>query len=210
MFGHFVNNCDLCAALPNSPVFGIVYRMSVRTSKNKRFTILIPTVLGLFLLGQNIFLQKTDPSARLSKVEENKVAYIENAFSNLTLTDLNGREILAKEGKESVVILNFWASWCKPCLEEFPSLVKLKEKYGDKIEIIAINSDSEKDFYKAEKILKKFAFNFPVVKDPESKVLEKFMVDIIPYSIVIKKGKLLEISRGQKDFMSEEFLESIL
>ena len=115
-----------------------------------------------------------------------------------------------KKEKAPIVILNFWASWCKPCLEEFDSLTKLRAKYpSDQLQIVAINTDVEKQKIEITKIIKKYNLNFSIVADQEGKIINDYMVEEIPISIIFNKGKVFQVSRGQKDFYSEEVFENI-
>ena len=107
-----------------------------------------------------------------------------------------------------MVILNFWASWCVPCLEEFPSLVNLRNKFKDQeVVIIGINTDDVESYPDAKKVMKKYKINFPVIFDKKGELINKFKVSAIPVSIIYNKGKVIEVSNGAKDFFSGEFLE---
>jgi thiol-disulfide isomerase/thioredoxin len=58
---------------------------------------------------------------------------------------LQGQQISLKQFQGKIVILNFWASWCGPCVEEFPSLLRLAEKMNGKVEVVAVSEDSAKE-----------------------------------------------------------------
>jgi thiol-disulfide isomerase/thioredoxin len=74
------------------------------------------------------------------------------------LTDIASEEIEAliarhnAEGK--VVLVNIWATWCGPCIEEFPDIVELKEKYNDNLEVVFISADFPEDRERALQFLK--------------------------------------------------------
>ena len=60
----------------------------------------------------------------------------------LTLKDLDGNTISSTDWRGKVVLLNFWATWCPPCREEIPDLIKLQQKYQGKLQIIGLSDDT--------------------------------------------------------------------
>src|SRR5262249_4755449 len=66
------------------------------------------------------------------------------AAPDFTLKDLNGREVSLSEYKGKVVLVNFWATWCTPCLGEIPELIEMQQKYGPKgFVILGLAMDEE-------------------------------------------------------------------
>ena len=63
----------------------------------------------------------------------------ENTAPNFTVTTLSGESYTLTQKRGSVVLLNFWATWCAPCVREMPAFSVLSEKYGDKLEILCVN-----------------------------------------------------------------------
>ena len=62
-----------------------------------------------------------------------------------------------------ILILNFWATWCKPCLEEMPLLVSIQERYAGKgVQVVAVSADAKETASRIEPFLKEFEINFPV------------------------------------------------
>src|SRR5690348_445701 len=58
-----------------------------------------------------------------------------------TLTDLDGRTLSSADWKGKVVLVNFWATWCPPCLAEIPDLIALQNKYRDRLVVVGISED---------------------------------------------------------------------
>ena len=76
-----------------------------------------------------------------------KPAQIGDAAPDFSVTDADRRSPLSQfRGKP--VVLNFWATWCPPCVEEIPSLVALQKQLGDKVVILAVSTDEDEDGYK--------------------------------------------------------------
>ncbi len=145
------------------------------------------------------------------QVDEGKQKHsvYETAFQGLNLTTSAKEIIELKNEKAPIVVLNFWASWCLPCLKEFPSLVKFQEKYAGKVKVIGINGDEENPETNIKKTEAKYKLNFPSVIDPDSTISNKFLVTTYPVSIVFYKGKVIYENKKLHDFMDTEFLALI-
>jgi thiol-disulfide isomerase/thioredoxin len=172
--------------------------------------------LSLVLVGLSIFsalvaLQVgVDLTARQTDKSKQEFTHYEKVFEKLSVKDSQGVSYDFSKSKTPVVILNFWASWCKPCLEEFPALVSLRQKFPkEKLLILGINSDETGRDVDYEKAVKNHKLNFPSVRDPAGDILSEFLISAIPVSIIYHNGKVVEVSNGAKDFMAEEFLETL-
>jgi len=157
-----------------------------------------------FLCGQVAF----DLFAQAKKeklVHPKIIKKYERIFSKTTFETISGDKIRLKEIAAPIVMLNFWASWCTPCLEEFPSIVDLRQKFKkDEIFIIGVNSDEENHLKEIKKVSRKYKFNFPNVADPSGGILSEFDVTSIPLTIIFYQGKVLEVMKGPHDFSSVE------
>ena len=149
-------------------------------------------------------------SAMLNTSESKQFGHYEDVYKELTLELTNGEERKISSSKAPVTILNFWAAWCKPCLEEFPSLVELRKTFSeDQLQIIGINCDEEDQEKNIAKMTEEFSLNFDMVADKEGKLLNQFMINALPVTLIYKNGKVKIMSMGKKDFMAEELLEMI-
>lgn len=106
--------------------------------------------------------------------------------------DIDGEPVRLKDYEGKVILLDFWASWCEPCIIEFPNLVKLRERHHDAgFEIIGINMDAK--VHKAEKFLDKHEeIDWPNVLDvlaEDDPVSDKYGVVPLPASFLVdRKG----------------------
>jgi thiol-disulfide isomerase/thioredoxin len=166
--------------------------------------ILFTAIITAFLIGQAVF-NTNDTVAGPSPENKVKIAHYESVYKDLELTDSAGEKYKLSESKSKIVVINFWASWCQPCLKEFPSLVELRNKYKvEDVLILGVNSDMEEPEKNMAKTIKQYKLNFPNVLDLESEVLNKFMITAIPVSIIYHNGKVIEVGNGEKDFMASD------
>ncbi len=89
-----------------------------------------------------------------------------------------------------VVVVNVWASWCEPCAEELPSLLRMVEQMNGKVRVLAISQDE--DPAKMNAFLKRFEplpKGFDVVADPSGKIGQKFRVQKLPESFIVNRAK---------------------
>jgi len=115
---------------------------------------------------------------------------------DLSLTGLNGSKKKISNYTSKVVILNFWATWCPPCIKEIPDLLKLQKLHKDSLSVLFISLDSNPDKV-IHKFLKKNKFsNIEIFLDSQLKISDELNVKLLPTSIIIDK-KLMEVSRTQ-------------
>lgn len=176
----------------------------------KFLPVIIALVLTLFVGATFLMPEHVNPLARLSTKEAKEFAHYDEMYRDSSLTDINGETFKLSRLDSPVVILNFWASWCKPCLEEFPSLVQLRKQFKPhELTVIAINNDEEDQEMNMSKIIKEFDLDFIHIADSEGQLINKFLISALPMSIIYKNGKVHSVSQGRKDFMAQEFVEFV-
>ena len=106
---------------------------------------------------------------------------------------LNGQLRTLTKESDKIRLINYWATWCKPCVAEFKDFQRLKEKYGDKLEIIAI---SEEEAGIIEKFKTRNPYDFEFLR--ASQKLSDYGIQAIPVNVVLdKKGNVLFSKTGQ-------------
>ena len=108
-----------------------------------------------------------------------------------TVTDLDGKTISFADLKGKVVLVNYWATWCPPCRAEIPDLVKLQDKYRDKLVVLGISEDEDATPQEVKAFAVAQKMNYPVVmKTPAlSKIFKG--VSALPTTFVIDpEGKI--------------------
>lgn len=102
----------------------------------------------------------------------------------IKLKDVFGKELHIKNYKGKVTLINFWATWCPPCVEEIPSLNRLKKMMADKpFQLISINYAESPEQVQA--FMKKISVDFPVLIDPEGQTSGEWKVVAFPSTFVI-------------------------
>jgi len=130
----------------------------------------------------------------------NKVA----ADYNFVLLDKEGERVQFSEFQDKVVFINFWATWCPPCVAEMPDIHELYEEMKDKdIEFVLISLDD--DFQKAKNFVKKKEFDFPIYKlaSPLPGVYES---KAIPTTYVLSpEGEIVVTKSGMAKYNTKKF-----
>jgi thiol-disulfide isomerase/thioredoxin len=183
--------------------------MKTQIPLKKYFPVLLFIIAFSGFLSTQIIWDSFDLSAKQVQADKQKDSLYETQFQALKLTTTKSTTIELKNLKEPIVVLNFWASWCIPCLKEFPSLVKFQSKYGPQVKVIGINGDEENALMEIKKIEGKYQLNFETASDAESTISNKFLISSYPVSIVFHQGKVVYVSKKIHNFMDEGFLATI-
>lgn len=155
--------------------------------------------------------QKVPDSYKVLDLLETQGMY---AMDDIKFTTLDGDKVKLSDFKGKVLILSFWATWCEPCVEEFPSFVKLMDTFPDKIRLLAISQDQEEeevlDFVRA---FKGERDNLILTMDRKKTLSRAFGVDRLPEGFIFDaEGILQKKIIGIQDWASPgaiEFFKSL-
>jgi len=112
------------------------------------------------------------------------------------LTDLAGKEQSLTQYRGKIVLLNFWATWCKPCTTEMPAMQTTYDKLRDKGFVVLAVNELEDDA-KVREHIKQYGHTFPVLMDRDNKVANQFGVFGLPVSVFIdQEGRVQEYIKG--------------
>jgi thiol-disulfide isomerase/thioredoxin len=119
------------------------------------------------------------------------------------LPDVKGQQHRLDDYRGQVVLVNFWASWCPPCIQEMPVLERLKETLNDKpFEILAVNVGERK--YRVWKFVKLINFGLPVLLDERKGTFNSWGVSVLPTSFLLdKQGNIRYRVQGDTEWDSE-------
>ena len=123
---------------------------------------------------------------------------------DFTLEDMQGNKVSLSDFKGKIVVVNFWATWCPPCIEEMPSMEKLHQKFkGEDFVLLAVNVEEDSRSI-VERFLKKNPFTFPVLLDQDAVVQQLFGAYRFPETIIInRQGEIVTRVVGGRDWMDE-------
>jgi thiol-disulfide isomerase/thioredoxin len=123
---------------------------------------------------------------------------------------IDGNTFALASQKGKVVIIGFWASWCSPCIEEFPSLIELVNKFKGKVHLVAISADySVEDIRIFLKSQAHFdASDISVIWDKDQKIGQIYNVNKLPESYVFGSDlKLIRKVSGSINWIQEDALD---
>lgn len=152
--------------------------------------------LGLGMTARHLF-----PSAEKTGV---------SALPEFALPDLSGHQHNISEWQGKILVINFWATWCPPCLKEIPEFIALQEQYADKgVQFIGIAIEDREpvaEYVATTKI------NYPVLLGGDNGVTLAHQlgnsVDAVPYTLIVdRQGQI--IYRHPGEFSNEQILEVI-
>lgn len=120
--------------------------------------------------------------------------------------------------KGKVLLINFWASWCGPCIAELPSIQALYNKFQSQgLDVLLVNYD-DKPAEAIPKMVRKLGLNLPIALDPQSKMSDTLGFEAIPVTIIlgqentdgkVRGRRLLWLENGERDWNSQETQERI-
>ena len=115
----------------------------------------------------------------------------------------------AYQSQDKVVVLNFWASWCPPCVEETPSLEEFARELGPEgVVVVAVSIDRNENLY--HRFIQRFGISFETARDPEANISSSYGTFQIPETYLIDQhGKVLEKVISNQNWMDPEFLAAV-
>ncbi len=123
-----------------------------------------------------------------------------------TLNDLTGSPVtIGPTGEKKFTLLNFWATWCPPCVHELPSLQELSDKMDrERFSILAVSVDTEKDTARIFEFRDKYGLKFSIAQDKDSEIANNWGARQFPSTFLIgPKGEILAAAKGERVWHSK-------
>lgn len=187
--------------------------MTRTTSSVVASALLVP--ICLFVLGCSGASEVKTPSS--DKVE---FPPLPTAVSSAEMAMVDGTKFTIGDRKGKVVLLNLWATWCGPCIEEMPDLIKMQNELGPKgFEVLGLNTemDPDADFAATDRMIKGFiaeqGLNYPnayITGEVQNELVKISNLAAIPQSFLVdREGRLRAVFTGGGKKTIDKIWESV-
>jgi thiol-disulfide isomerase/thioredoxin len=169
-----------------------------------------PQIKGTLMQGlMKIGLFQPDVPSQ-NETETAVAANIKKDNSSILFKDTNGAIVNLSDLKGKAVFINFWATWCPPCVGEMPSINQLYEKYKDNKNIVFLMVDSDGDPIKSQKFMDKNNYSLPIYT-LASAIPSSYVERSLPTTLLInKKGEIVFKHEGGADYSNKEFQDYLV
>ncbi|HRE51063.1 MAG TPA: TlpA disulfide reductase family protein [Flavitalea sp.] len=175
--------------------------MKTKKSTVVYFVIVIIFLGGLLALFPNSKSAPPPDSILEQRSSAGEVALRETGITpSVLFKDADGKDIDISKQQGKVLFINFWATWCPPCIQEMPSINALRRHFSGKdIQFFMVDVDA--NFSRSEKFMRRNRYDLPVYI-PAGEIPPEFLSGSIPTTVIIDKGgKVFGKHVGTADYM---------
>lgn len=164
--------------------------------------LLVPSAKALMMQGlMEIGLFKPDTNQHKAELSTD--------LSSIRFKDAKGDEVNLGELNGKIVFINFWATWCPPCLAEMPSIHQLYQQFGQDKDVVFLMVDADGNFEKSQAYMDRKKYKMPVYAIA-SDLPATIFKGTLPTTVVFdKKGRLSYHGQGAADYASNKFVTFI-
>jgi cytochrome c biogenesis protein CcmG, thiol:disulfide interchange protein DsbE len=125
-----------------------------------------------------------------------------------SITTDQGRIVTPASFGGKVLVLNFWATWCAPCVQEIPSLSEFQKRFASSgVVVVAVSVDKNAQKYKA--FLDRIHVSFDTARDPAGNLSAEYGTFQYPESYIIKDGRVVKRFANSEDWVSDDMTQYI-
>ena len=138
-----------------------------------------------------------------------KLVLVGDTAPDFSITADSGRTITPSSFGGKLLVLNFWATWCQPCIEELPSLDAFQKRFaGSGVVVLGVSVDKDEKTYRD--FLARARVSFLTARDPEAKINADYGTLKFPETYIIDgRGKVLRKVISNQDWMSERVIRDV-
>lgn len=122
-----------------------------------------------------------------------------NLAPDFSLRDIDNNPVSLSDYKGKVVLMNFWATWCTPCMAEMPHLQAMYDGLKDQgFVVLSVSTDDARDASKVKPLVRAKRLTFPVVLDKDTAVVSQYNpAKTLPYTVLIdREGRVAKVHQG--------------
>jgi peroxiredoxin len=131
---------------------------------------------------------------------------------DFTITTDEGRRVSTTSFGGKVLVLNFWATWCAPCVQEIPSLSEFQRQFANRgVVVVAVSIDKNPQRYR--NFLSHFHVSFDTSRDPNADISAEYGTFQYPETYIIKDGRVMRKFANAENWMSDDmkqYVQSLL
>lgn len=138
-----------------------------------------------------------------------KVLAVGNRAPNFTLRQVNAGTFTLRDGGHHVTLVNFWATWCPPCVEEAPSLEKFARQMRPQgVRVVGVSVDQ--NLPDLQKFIASYHLTFPIVRDPNQALAGRFGTHMFPETYIFDRdGRLADKIIGATDWEDPHMIQFV-
>jgi thiol-disulfide isomerase/thioredoxin len=131
----------------------------------------------------------------------------------LDLPTLDGKRIALASLTDKIVVVNFWATWCPPCVEEMPSVIRLQERFAKDPRFVLLAVSADESWEPVRKFFGDKPPPYPVLLDARGELARKYGTTMFPETYVVKGGRIVGFIEGPRrwdEWYAEAYLRELL
>ena len=139
------------------------------------------------------------------------IVFAQSTIPNAKVRLLNNETIDLHELTGDVSFVSFWATWCVPCINELDAISEIYQDWQDEtnVEVIAISTDDARTRRRVKPLINGKDWEFKIYVDENQDLKRALNINILPYVIVVKDGKIIHTRTGYTPGSEEELFEIV-
>lgn len=185
--------------------------MKIKLNKSVIITYVLLTMTGFCFAACNSNNKNEKAEKPVPNViaQEETTSLPEQTANDVVFKDKDGKTVSLNSLKGKVVFINFWATWCPPCIHEMPSINKLKQSFKGNDDIVFLMVDVDNKIEKSIAFMQKKKYDLPVYV-PAGDIPPDYLGGSIPTTVILdKSGDMIARIEGGRDYTSPDITKAL-